>query len=732
MKPTQEEMEDRLLDALLHEQNRSDRETALQAIDEALDRSIAEPVRPRWRKWVDLTIAASIIGGIIAFGVGEGQRSRAQAQKSNAAQAQTVREQRRAAQDKTIRDQADKEVEQRKALAKIIRSRGLIDKGQDSFDDRTNKGETLERKNSVAQSEILEKSIDKSMKNGVLRELPDTNALAGVSDEGQGLGVGHGDGGGAGNRIGSGTGTGFGRGTGFVVPEKFINDASYRNKSTSFADPSNGLPLLPPLGQQGIPEAQANDERYGSLVDPSWQQPTEHPLSTFSIDVNNASYSNIRRMIRDGQMIPKDAVRIEECINAFDYNYAKPTGDKAFAVHSTLATCPWNEDHLLMQVGIKGREIPAAQRPASNLVFLIDVSGSMQEANKLPLVKKSLRLLLHQLDERDKVSFIVYAGRQGVILPPTKLTESGRVKALEALGKLEAGGSTNGGAGILRAYQMAKENFIKNGVNRVILATDGDFNVGITNQDELVKLVKERAASNIYLSVLGFGTGNFNDSLMESISKDGNGNYYYIDSIREGRKVLLQRLSGTLITIAKDVKIQIEFNPKRVGSYRLIGYANRVLKDEDFNNDQVDAGDIGAGHTVTAFYEIVPAGRTQPGDRIDPLKYQKPIATPVPASDEPNDEWLTLKLRHKSPEGDISSLQESIVKGSPVRWQDAGPDFNFATSVALFGMKLRGMDEATSMSWKQIEALGKPGLKHDSNENRAEFMGLLELLEKRD
>ncbi len=481
-------------------------------------------------------------------------------------------------------------------------------------------------------------------------------------------------------------------------------------------------------------QEKSNTARYGALVDPTWKRSNDYPLSTFSIDVDNASYSNIRRFIRDGQAIPPDAVRIEECINAFDYNYAKPTDDKAFAVHTTLATCPWNEQHLLMKVGIKGREIPAEQRPVSNLVFLIDVSGSMQPAERLPLIKESLKLLLHQLDERDSVAFVVYAGREGVVLPPTKMTESGRVKALAALGKLESGGSTNGGAGIKRAYQIAEENFIKGGVNRVILATDGDFNVGITDQKQLVALVKERAAKNIYLTLLGVGTDNLNDSLMTSISKDCNGNYFYLDSIREGRKILLQRLSGTLITIAKDVKIQIEFNPQKVGSYRLIGYANRQLRNEDFNNDKVDAGDIGAGHTVTAFYEISPADAPQPnGGGIDPLKYQQAVETPKPAVEAkaPSDEWLTLKLRHKSPEGDISSLQESVVKGPAIRWQESDGDFSFASAVALFGMKLRGMDEAKAINWQQIRELATPGLKDDRHENRAEFIGMLNALDKR-
>ncbi|MCP5533507.1 MAG: VWA domain-containing protein [Akkermansiaceae bacterium] len=469
-----------------------------------------------------------------------------------------------------------------------------------------------------------------------------------------------------------------------------------------------------------------NAERYGALVDPSWENPADTPLSTFSIDVDTASYSNIRRMIREGRTIPADAVRIEECINAFDYHDVPPAGDEAFAVRTALTTCPWNERHALVKIGIKGREIPRDQRPASNLVFLIDVSGSMQDSNKLPLVKECLKLLLHQLDERDSVSFVVYAGSEGVVLPPTKMTETGRVRALDSLEKLEAGGSTNGGAGIMRAYQMAMDNFVDGGVNRVILATDGDFNVGITGQQSLVDLVKERAARKIYLSVLGFGTGNLNDSMLEAIGKDGNGNHFYIDGIREGRKVFLRNLSGTLVTIAKDVKIQVEFNPAKVGSYRLIGYANRVLKNEDFNNDKVDAGDIGAGHTVTAFYEITPAGADGPVSRgVDPLKYQSDRRTETPAAEVAgSNEWLTLKLRHKRPDGDTSVKQESVVTGDPVRWQDADSNIRFATAVALFGMKLRGMSEVADITWNRVrEIAGSAG-----DEDRAEFLELVRTL----
>ena len=498
-------------------------------------------------------------------------------------------------------------------------------------------------------------------------------------------------------------------------------------KATVPLDQESRQPRLPGISRN----SNMNSERYAPIIDPAWERPTETPLSTFSIDVDTASYANIRRVIREGRNVPADAVRIEECINAFKYDYEPPAGEKAFAVHTELATCPWNENNLLVKFGIKGREIVREKRPVSNLVFLIDVSGSMQANNKLPLVKESLKLLLHQLDERDSVSYVVYAGSEGVVLPPTKMTESGRVQALQALENLESGGSTNGGAGIKLAYELASENFIDGGVNRVILASDGDFNVGVTGNDALVSLVKERAAKNIYLSALAFGTGNLNDSMFEAISNDGNGNYFYIDGIRESRKVFLENLTGSLITIAKDVKIQVEFNPGKVGSYRLIGYANRVLRDEDFNNDKVDAGDIGAGHTVTAFYEIVPVGAPQPnGGGVDPLKYQeaKPdVKAPAVASNE----WLTLKLRHKHPEGDISALQETVVKGQATPWQESGSDFQFAAAVAMFGMKLRGMADVSEIPWESVRRLAQPGLKDDKNEDRAEFVELIGELEKR-
>jgi len=477
----------------------------------------------------------------------------------------------------------------------------------------------------------------------------------------------------------------------------------------------------------GYTEAPSGD-RYGALVDPGWKNPRENALSTFSVDVDNAAYSNIRRMIEEGRTIPADAVRIEECINAFDYAYAPPSNDDAFAVHQALRPCPWNEKHALLRIGIKGREIPANERPASNLVFLIDVSGSMQSPDKLPLVKESLKLLLGKLDERDSVSYVVYAGSEGVVLPATTLDETGRARALQALDQLSAGGSTNGGAGIQRAYQIAQEQFRKGGVNRVILCSDGDFNVGTTDKNQLVSLVKERAATNIYLSVLSFGTGNLNDDMLENISRDGNGNYYYIDGIREARKVFLQKLSGTLVTIAKDVKLQLEFNPARVASYRLIGYANRQLRDEDFKNDKVDAGDIGAGHEVTAFYEIVPAGAGTSAE-TDSLKYQPstPQPAPAPKADAHADEWLTVKLRHKHPEGDISKLQEHVLRGEIGAFTDADTDIRFGAAVAMFGMKLRSYSHFGS-SWDEVRKLATQGLGNDANGERAAFIDLLRRL----
>jgi Ca-activated chloride channel family protein len=548
---------------------------------------------------------------------------------------------------------------------------------------------------------------------------------------GPGAGSGMGMGGGMSGGLGIGTGNGLttnvrgglsadedmSRGLGAGGGKLFGDPTQSGDALTRAEKPST---IFGRIVDRQAPDSQTGD-RYGSFVDQPWKSPDHDPLSTFSIDVDTASYSNVRRMIQEGRDIPRDAVRIEECINAFNYHYPKPKGDSPFAVTAALATCPWAPTHQLVRVAIKGREIENNQRPASNLVFLIDVSGSMQSTDKLPLLKKSMATLVEQLDERDRVAIVVYAGSEGVALPSTRLDAEGRTTVLKSLAKLEAGGSTNGGAGIKRAYELAMKEKIDGGVNRVLLATDGDFNVGVTGQQSLVELVKDRAKSGVYLTVLGFGTGNLNDSMMDAITRDGNGNYFYIDSEREGRKVFLQNLAGTLVTIAKDVKIQVEFNPAKVGSYRLIGYSNRVLRNQDFNNDKVDAGDIGAGHTVTAFYELISPSEAA---GTDPLKYQT-----TPPKLDANNEWLTVKLRHKHPDGDKSQLIEFPLTGDAPDLENADSDFQFATSVALFGMKLRGMDETKDISWQKIMKLAKPGLAGDNNtEDRAEFVGLLKKL----
>ena len=526
--------------------------------------------------------------------------------------------------------------------------------------------------------------------------------------------------------FGKGSGSGAGMGGGGALGRQ--GDSTKNNLAvleTSGPELRRGLKIDRDRGgftlpDQASPSEATSGDRYGTFIDQAWKNATQDPLSTFSIDVDTASYANVRRMIREGREIPKDAVRIEEFINAFKYHYEAPKGDSPFAVGATLAVCPWAPDHQLVRVSIKGREIDAGKRPASNLVFLIDVSGSMQSPDKLPLLKQSMATMVSQLDDRDRVAIVVYAGAEGVALPSTRLDSEGRAKVLNSLAKLEAGGSTNGGAGINRAYELAMEQKIQGGVNRVILATDGDFNVGLTGQQSLVELVKERAKGGVYLTVAGFGSGNLNDAMMDAITHDGNGNYFYIDSEREGQKVFLQNLAGTLVTIAKDVKIQIDFNPAKVGSYRLIGYANRVLRNEDFNNDKVDAGDIGGGHTVTAFYELTPRGAAS---ATDPSKYQVPSEK---AAD--TNEWLTVKLRHKHPEGDESSKIEFPLTGVPTPLDKVDTDFQFATAAALLGMKLRGMDEGKEMSWDQVINLAKPGLANDSTEDRAEFIELVKKL----
>lgn len=470
--------------------------------------------------------------------------------------------------------------------------------------------------------------------------------------------------------------------------------------------------------EEGLP----NTESYDAVADNPFLAVTENPLSTFSVDVDTASYSNVRRYLNTNMRPPKGAVRIEELLNYFRYDYPKPSGADPFGCGLEVATCPWTPDHRLVRIGIKGREFSAKQRPPANLVLLVDVSGSMDPENKLPLVKSSLRLLTDQLSPEDSVAIAVYAGSSGCVLDPTHDKE----KVRQALEVLRAGGSTNGASGINLAYDLAQRAFKRGGVNRVILCTDGDFNVGISDQSQLVSLIQDKAKTGIFLSVFGFGMGNLKDSTLEKLADKGNGTYGYIDSISEGRRVFVEQMVGTLVTIAKDVKLQIEFNPAQVASYRLIGYENRVLAKEDFNDDARDAGEIGAGHTVTALYEVVPVGKPAPAtSQVDELKYAPKSGSagvPPPSSRE----MLTVKVRYKQPDGDKSTKLEFPLTDPGTSWENSSRDFRWASAVAGFGMMLRESPHRGSMSWSLIMELASGGLQESKDTDRAEFVGLID------
>lgn len=481
-----------------------------------------------------------------------------------------------------------------------------------------------------------------------------------------------------------------------------------------------------PLGQP------AGAESYEQIRDNPFYLVREQPLSTFSIDVDTASYSNIRRFLTGGQMPPKDAVRIEEMINYFAYNDAPPTGDDPFSVNVEMALCPWRANHRLARVALKGKTFPAQQRPACNLVFLVDVSGSMQPENKLPLVQRALGLLVEQLDERDRVAIVVYAGSSGLVLPSTTCNNRDTIR--HAIDNLSAGGSTNGGEGIQLAYKVAAEHFNAEGVNRVILATDGDFNVGVTSQNALVELIQEKAKSKVFLSVFGFGMGNLKDSTLEKLADKGNGQYGYIDTLNEARKVFVEQVAGTLVTIAKDVKIQIEFNPAVVAAYRLIGYENRILAAQDFNDDRKDAGEIGAGHSVTALYEIVPVGQPIDVPSVDPLKYQRVegAVSAAPAEPKPNltpaatnGETMTVKLRYKQPQGDVSQLIERPVMDSVRQVSSASNDFRWSAAVAAFGMILRDSPHRGDTTCATVLDMAQGAVANDASGYRAEFVELV-------
>jgi Ca-activated chloride channel family protein len=462
----------------------------------------------------------------------------------------------------------------------------------------------------------------------------------------------------------------------------------------------------------------SNTEAYDHIPENPFLRVDAEPLSTFSVDVDTASYSNVRRFLKQGTLPPRGAVRIEELVNYFRFDYRAPTGDAPFSVITELAPAPWNPRHQLALVGLRGRDLTTRDDTPRNLVFLIDVSGSMMSPDKLPLVRSALRMFVDTLTSRDRVAIVVYAGASGLVLPST--TGDRKIEINGAIEALEAGGSTNGGDGIRLAYGVAREYFVKGGVNRVILATDGDFNVGITSQSDLIKLIEKERASGVFLSVLGVGTGNLKDSTMEKLADKGNGNYAYLDSLQEARKVLVSEAGGTLVTIAKDVKIQIEFNPKTVAAYRLIGYENRLLRKEDFNDDRKDAGEIGAGHTVTALYEIVPSGVEVATSSVDPLKYQVPPERSAAATD---DELLTVKLRYKAPDGDQSQLLSTVVRNVPGAMT---PNLGFASAVAEFGMLLRESPHAGSASFQSAIARARTFRGADAEGYRAEFIGLVE------
>ena len=466
---------------------------------------------------------------------------------------------------------------------------------------------------------------------------------------------------------------------------------------------------------------QYNTENYATIHENDFREVERNALSTFSIDVDAASYSNVRRFIQQGQFPPKDAVRIEEMVNYFTYDYSPPTGDAPFALTTELSDCPWNKSHRLVHIGLQGKQIPTNELPASNLVFLIDVSGSMDSPDKLPLLKSALRLLVNQMRPDDHIALVVYAGAAGLVLPATSGREKEKIR--QALDHLQAGGSTAGGAGIELAYQIAQENFLPEGNNRVILATDGDFNIGESSDAGMERLITEKRKAGVFLTVLGFGTGNYQDAKMETLADRGNGNYAYIDNIQEAKKVLVSEFGGTMFTIARDVKIQVEFNPAKVKAYRLIGYENRALQQEDFNNDQKDAGELGAGHTVTALYEIIPAGSEESVASVDELKYQTQT---VKADAKQSPELLTLKLRYKAPRQQRSQLVEQPVVDHLTKLDDTSDTFRFAAAVAGFGLLLRNSEHRGDLTYEVVASLARGARGEDTEGYRHEFIRMVE------
>ena len=467
-------------------------------------------------------------------------------------------------------------------------------------------------------------------------------------------------------------------------------------------------------------QPQWNTEEYDAIEENIFREALKNPLSTFSIDVDAASYGNVRRFINNGQRPPKDAVRIEELVNYFDYDYSQPKGEDPFAIHTEISSAPWNAKHKLVHIGLQGKSIPTEDLPPSNLVFLIDVSGSMGEPNKLPLLKSSFKMLVEQLRPQDHIAIVVYAGAAGLVLDSTPGDDKRKIS--DALERLQSGGSTAGGEGIILAYEVAKKNFKASGNNRIILATDGDFNIGESSNAAMERLIEEKRKDGVFLTVLGFGMGNYKDSKMETLADKGNGNYAYIDNITEARKVLVNEFGGTLFTIAKDVKLQIEFNPTKVKAYRLIGYENRVLKNEDFNNDKKDAGDLGSGHTVTALYEIIPVGIESEFFKVDDLKYQKTTIDPKAKN---SNELMTIKFRYKKPDGNVSKLIVHPLTDSNMPLAKTSDNFRWSASVAAWGMLLRDSEYIGNFNYDEVVQMAQSAKGDDKEGYRIEFINMV-------
>ena len=484
----------------------------------------------------------------------------------------------------------------------------------------------------------------------------------------------------------------------------------------------SGVMISPSPRDKGFYEKDDyNTEDYDNIAENGFKKVSDNPLSTFSIDVDAASYSNVRRFLQNNQLPPAGAVRTEEMINYFKYQYPQPTGNDPFSINTELSDCPWNSQNKLLLIGLQGKNIPVDKLPPSNLVFLIDVSGSMMDENKLPLVKASMKMLTDQLRENDRISIVTYAGRAGVVLSSTDGSEKMKIKS--AVDALEAGGSTAGGAGIQLAYKIAEENFMKDGNNRIILCTDGDFNVGASSDDDLVRMVERERNKGIFLTVLGYGMGNYKDNKMQQLADKGNGNHAYIDGLSEAKKVLVNEFGGTLFTIAKDVKLQVEFNPALVAGYRLIGYENRMLNKEDFNDDKKDAGELGSGHTVTALYEIIPAGVKSPFLKdVDPLKYHD---NKKKNKSSFSNEIVTIKFRYKAPDVNESKLIVHSVNNEPVLFENVSDNLRFAASVAGFAMLLRDSEYKENAKYSMVLQMAGASIGKDEEGYRKEFISLV-------